>query len=82
MIDKNAIVIEELQERNKMNHDNLCNSCLDDPASCKPERIIYGIDCDPSLAQHKDMDKQKVIKFKCNISCNIDHYFSVCDEGD
>jgi len=40
-----------------MNWDNLCDTCLNEFATCIPGEIVFGIDIDPALAFHKDSDK-------------------------
>ena len=40
-----------------MNWDHLCDSCLDDFATCVSDNVVFGIDVDPLLAFHKDADR-------------------------
>ena len=40
-----------------MNWDHLCEACLDEFATCRPENIVFGIDRDPSTAFSKDADR-------------------------
>lgn len=40
-----------------MNNDHLCDLCLDEFPTCRPGKILFGIDRDPSLAFHKDADR-------------------------
>jgi len=41
----------------KMNHEHLCDMCLDEFPTCVTGEIVFGIDRDPSTAFTKDADK-------------------------